>query len=333
MNMFAEAVAAILRVHCTPAQVRAIESGASPEPLVAALREAGFLELMAAEEAGGGGAGWSDLHAVVSLCGAHAMPIPLAQTLAARVLVGADEELPRGLISFAPVLLQRDPDSGLHAPHVPGGRTASHIIAARGDRLVLLDVADAQAEHSGVHASGLASFAWPRSAARVLAAGAPADALQPLAALLHAALMAGAMKRAFDLSMAYANERVQFGKAIGKFQAIQHQLSVMAELVAAAGMAAEAAFSAAAGSLPLPACAVAKARASEAAQQVASMAHAIHGAIGVTEEYELQLHTRRLHEWRMAHGSESHWNRVLGRVLIDSPLPTTVDFARGVFSG
>ena len=98
-------------------------------------------------------------------------------------------------------------------------------------------------------------------------------------------------------------------------------------------MAAEAASSAQA---PLPAslaCAVAKARTSEAAQLVASIAHAVHGAIGVTEEYDLQLYTRRLHEWRMAHGSEAYWHRLLGRMFIGTRQPLAADFARSLFEG
>jgi acyl-CoA dehydrogenase len=62
--------------------------------------------------------------------------------------------------------------------------------------------------------------------------------------------------------------------------------------------------------------AVAKARTSEAAQKVASMAHAIHGAIGFTEEYDLQLYTRRLYSWRRAAGSEGYWHEILGRALV-----------------
>lgn len=138
------------------------------------------------------------------------------------------------------------------------------------------------------------------------------------------------MKRVFDMTMGYANERVQFGKSIGKFQAIQHQLSVMAEHVAAASMAVEAAFNCDTRLPTMAACAVAKARASEAAQLVASIAHAVHGAIGITEEYDLQLFTRRLHEWRMAHGSEAHWYRVLGRLFIQSEQPLAADFVRGL---
>ena len=74
--------------------------------------------------------------------------------------------------------------------------------------------------------------------------------------------------------------------------------------------------------------ALAKARTSEAAAYVAPMAHAIHGAIGITAELDLQLFTRRLHEARSDYGSESFWNRALGRALIASRAPA-LDFMRG----
>jgi short-subunit dehydrogenase involved in D-alanine esterification of teichoic acids len=156
-----------------------------------------------------------------------------------------------------------------------------------------------------------------------------ADA-KDVAQAVYAAMMAGAMKKAFDLTLQFGNSRVQFGKSIGKFQAIQHQISVMAEHVCAAGMAAEAGFQCGRHTPSLLACAVAKSRTSEAAQVVASIAHAVHGAMGVTAEYELQIFTRRLHEWRMAHGSENHWNRVLGQSLLDSQENLITDFVRHI---
>ena len=45
---------------------------------------------------------------------------------------------------------------------------------------------------------------------------------------------------------------------------------------------------------------------------MAEAAHAVIGAIGISAEHDLQLYTRRLHAMRLAHGSESHWQRVLG---------------------
>ncbi|CPL54453.1 acyl-CoA dehydrogenase [Bordetella pertussis] len=82
------------------------------------------------------------------------------------------------------------------------------------------------------------------------------------------------------------------------------------------------------GAACLPA-AIAKARASEAAALAANTAHAVHGAIGVTEEYDLQLYTRRLHGWRLAHGSEAYWHQVVGAALMGSG-DGAVQFVRGL---
>lgn len=61
---------------------------------------------------------------------------------------------------------------------------------------------------------------------------------------------------------------------------------------------------------------------------MASIAHAVHGAIGITEEYDLQLRTRRLHAWRATAGSESFWNLQIGRALLNSEHATLPDFVR-----
>jgi len=152
-----------------------------------------------------------------------------------------------------------------------------------------------------------------------------------LGAVVTAAQIVGALERVLELTLAFANQRVQFGRPIAKFQAIQHQLAVMAEQVAAARMAAQLGCQCHPGrglqSDSLRA-AVAKARCSEAAALVAPMAHAVHGAIGITAELDLQLFTRRLHVWRLEYGSETAWHRVLGHAVLDAPETLSLDFMR-----
>ena len=75
------------------------------------------------------------------------------------------------------------------------------------------------------------------------------------------------------------------------------------------------------------AAAVAKLRTGEAVMSVSSIAHAVHGAMGFTEEYDLQLHTRRLHEWRLCYGTEAYWATVLGGEALASP-GRALDFVR-----
>jgi len=169
----------------------------------------------------------------------------------------------------------------------------------------------------------LDAFAWPAPLPMALTTRAAATGIPLVAGV---ALMAGAMHKVLDTTAAYANERAQFGKSIGKFQAVQQQLSVMAEQVFAARMAAEIGC-ASDGTVPHPLrAAVAKARASEAAEKVVAIAHAVHGAIGITADFDLQLYTRRLQEWRGDFGSQAYWNAQLGSALLATPQTTTLTF-------
>lgn len=327
--MFAEAIEDILKDQCTPAAVRAIEAGGSAEALWNAVTDAGFLELLAPEDLGGAMLPLTELFPILTVLGAHAMPVPLAQSIAARAVLAGRTAIPAGMLALAPAL-RRMEDGSLVCPLVPYGAIADHVLAQDGAHVLVLPGAVAARTPTGVHGSLVATMAWQANEANAATAGAvPVTGnLAELGAALHAALLAGAMRRVFDMTLQYANDRSQFGKSIGKFQAIQHQISVMAEHVAASLIAAEAAFQGDAR-MPAPlASAIAKSRTSEAAVLVASIAHAVHGAIGVTEEYDLQLLTRRLHEWRMAHGSEAHWNQVVGKRVLESDQDRIVDFIR-----
>jgi len=144
--------------------------------------------------------------------------------------------------------------------------------------------------------------------------------------------MAGAMEAVLQTTVRYAGEREQFGRPIGKFQAVQQQLSVLAELACASRMAAELGCrQTSAGAPNALAAAVAKARASEAAGTVVSIAHGVHAAMGITAEYDLQLYTRRLIEWRTDYGSAGYWNRRVGDAVLSSDAPTTLEFMLPAF--
>jgi acyl-CoA dehydrogenase len=150
------------------------------------------------------------------------------------------------------------------------------------------------------------------------------------AAAITAANMAGAMERLLGLSLAYVNDRQQFGRSIGKFQAIQQQLSVLAEKTVAARVAARIGLTASTLTLDGGRVAIAKSVANESARTGVSIAHAVHGAIGISEAHELQLYTRRLARWLVSFGSDAYWQRYLGGSRLKSPEPTSVDFVRTV---
>ena len=106
--------------------------------------------------------------------------------------------------------------------------------------------------------------------------------------------MLGGAQRVLDMTVQYARERMQFGRAIGSFQAVQHHAADMAaDVDGCRYITYQAAWTLAQG---LPAdreVAMAKAWVSDAYQRVCALAHQSHGAIGFTKEYDLQLYSRR----------------------------------------
>jgi acyl-CoA dehydrogenase len=140
----------------------------------------------------------------------------------------------------------------------------------------------------------------------------PAEQVRAWGALLRSAQMVGAMQHVLDVAVEHANTRVQFGRTIGSFQALQHRLVVAYGQCATAAAAVDAA-AGLSGCGPHPlAVPAAKIRAGAAAATVARTAHQVLGAMGYTREHSLHLFTRRLWSWRDDFGSEAYWARRLG---------------------
>lgn len=325
--MIVQALERILLDHCSGADVRRIEQGGSVAVLRQHLQDAGFLDLMLAGDDGGSPLPLPEVFAVFACLGRFAIPLPLAHSMAARALVDEPARLPPGMLTLSSVL-RREEDGRVICPNTPCGGIADHVLACEGDALYVLSAQHATRQTVGDPRSLQATLCWPDASA-LQPAGKRGGQLLPFAAALSAAMLSGAMHRTMEMTLDYCNQRVQFGKPLGKFQAIQQQLSVMAEHVLAASIAAECAFrTSAAGPQPMAA-AVAKSRASEAASLVSATAHAVHGAIGMTDEYALGLLTRRLHDWRIAYGAEHYWNSWIGEQMLAST-QSVLDFARAV---
>lgn len=321
----ANALEQLLQDQCTPQLVRAVEAGQPVRELWARLEESGFADALVPESAGGAGLVLTDAFPLLALCGSFAVPAPFAQTLLARALLArAGLDRPRGSIALACVAARQS--GAIRCANVPCGRVAHWVLACVEGATVLLPAAQAQ-RTAGVFPLD-ASLQWSEEGitqARRVAGSHDLEALQACAA---AAQLSGALMNVFHRTLRYANERQQFGRPIGRFQAIQHQLSVMAEHVFAARMAAQIGCHGTGVTPDRLRVAVAKARASEAALEVAALAHSIHGAIGFTAEFDLQLYTRRLHAWRQQAGSESYWHAVLGELLVDRHDGPTLDLIR-----
>jgi acyl-CoA dehydrogenase len=135
-------------------------------------------------------------------------------------------------------------------------------------------------------------------------------------ALLRSAQMSGAITGAFELTTTYVGQREQFGRPIGKFQAVQTHIVELAQASALTALAVDRAAAAAqAGEASFEIVAT-KSLANRNAGLAARAAHQAHGAIGMTQEYALQLLTRRLHTWRGDFGDEVFMNARLGTAMV-----------------
>jgi alkylation response protein AidB-like acyl-CoA dehydrogenase len=132
------------------------------------------------------------------------------------------------------------------------------------------------------------------------------------AALLNAARISGTIRWIFECTAAYANERVQFGKPLGKQQAVQQMLALLADHM----LAAEAITDTAAAAPSPRLIAAARARVGDASDCAIEVGHQVHGAMGYTREYALNYRTRNLIAWRDQFGSVLDWKAELGRMFV-----------------
>ena len=147
------------------------------------------------------------------------------------------------------------------------------------------------------------------SPATLLSADAPLDRILDLACVAISAEQVGAAQRAFDLTLAYAKQRVQFGRPIGSFQAVKHRLADMFALLESARSASyAAAFAAVSGQELTVAASRAKAYCSEAFSVIAGEAIQLHGGIGITWEHPIHLYFKRAHATSQLFGTPA-WHR------------------------
>jgi alkylation response protein AidB-like acyl-CoA dehydrogenase len=122
-----------------------------------------------------------------------------------------------------------------------------------------------------------------------------------LGCILSSVQCLGAAAQALEMSVAYVKERVQFGRPLGSFQAVQHHCADMAIMVEATRfLVYELLWRCDTGPVSEERIALVKAQAARAATEVTLLAHQLHGGIGVAEEYDLHFFSRRAKERSLA---------------------------------
>jgi len=302
------------------------------------------------ETSGGAGGTIADATKVVRQVGRYAAPVPVAETglIGGGFAASLGIEVPRGIVSVA--VPSRDDALRLDAAgnvsgvlhRVPWGRHASAVVAIAdaesGQRVVLLDPAAGKTEERDNIAGE------PRDKLTFDKVGVPADniadcpeeAVDELflrGALSRVALVAGASRAVARMAVKYTQERHQFGRAVGNFQAVSTRLAALVEESEAAYLASRVLTSRLEnethgkrlGDYEFE-IAAAKAATARSAAEVSKQGHQVHGAIGMTREYPLHRFNRRLWVWAHEYGSERYWNKHLGWTLlangVDSIWPT-----------
>ena len=293
------------------------------------------------EAAGGSGANWLDASPVLRAIGYWQAPLPLAETmLGAALLAHSGLVVPEGPITL--IQAGRLGDLRLdiegqrlegRAVNVPWARSCRWAVVADGQRLALVDLRQAAVtltagSNFAYEERDTLVFANANVSSQAIGQLQLADLHEPvwhLGALVRACTLVGALEAAVVKAVLYANERLQFGKPIGKQQVLQQYLAQMAGATGAARMAVQVALRSASDLfLGTPGSnntlafdiAVAKVCAGEAATLAAGVAHQVHGAIGFTHEHTLHFATRRLWSWRDEFGSDAHWAKVPGQAAI-----------------
>lgn len=317
-----------------------------PEPLPAersrvaweTLCEGGFAWVGVDESSGGSGGELADATAIITALAARGVSVPIAEsTLLAGWLLGA-AGLPVEARTATTSALR--PDDHLVLSRSGTGWTLSGRLTRvpwlswADDLVVPVDLDGALhvvrvpvVDLSPVPGSNLAGE--PRESVEIAVLALPSDAVAPApaevsiealrtrGALARAAAISGALATTLEMTVRYTTERVQFGRPISRFQAVQHHLVRLAGEAAQAQAATALAIAAHGTPRFDDAVAIAKLIASEAVGPAAAAAHQTHGAIGVTREYDLQVHTRAMWSWRHEYGSGRQWARAVGATVVE----------------
>lgn len=303
------------------------------ERLWAQMTDLGLTGVGIPEDGGGSGGTPADAAVVVRACGYHAAAVPFGDHafVAAWALARAGLALPDGPLSVA-----LGPPAGFTTgtgdaatvtgtlPAVPWGRHASRIVVVAGGadcdetRVALIDPAQARITEgtnlAGEPCDDVTFDAAPATVRTVRDGSVDTRTALARGALARALALTGAARRVLDLTVRYAGEREQFGRPIGRFQAVQSELAELAGAVEQADSMADLAVALADADRDVAraAAAAAKICAGRAAGIAKVTGHQLHGAIGFTEEHALHRYTGRLLAWRDEHGAEALWSAELG---------------------
>ena len=328
-DFIVDATNKILKKHVSKELVDASENGQWSAQLWDVLVEAGLVTVGIEENLGGTGGDATDAFAILRLAGKYAAPVPIFETiLAGWLLANQNVETTYAPTSFVLNLENDITSNDFVLRQVPWGRHVSQVVYIGNingsPKMAVLSTENVEvSQNQNIAGEPLDDLYFKEINLESLTMfdvdqHEISERVMLLAALGKSAMMVGAIEQILDLSVFYAGERQQFGRSIGKFQAVQHHLTALAGETAAVLAALNYAIVAFEDGVIKEELALTKMKVSEAAGKVAGIAHQLHGGIGMTHEHQLHQLSRRLWAWREDYGNESYWAKKLAKSYIEN---------------
>lgn len=299
------------------------ETGRS-EKLRATVANLGLTTILVPEEHEGYGGSLVDLALVLERVGYHAVPDALVESLVTGPVALKVAGSPEQQAAWLPKLADGSAAAtvalrGLGS--VPDAHVSDVLIFRDGDALKLVETASCELTPVRSMDPSRRQFrvVVPEGAAEVLPGGGVETVLAHEAAA-SASVLIGLSRRLLDETVAYAKVREQFGRTIGSFQAVKHQLADAVAGVELAAFAVHAAAAKVADGAPdaLTSAIAARIVAVQAEFEANRASLQLHGGIGFTWEHHLQLWLKRGKALEQAHGGVDELATELGRATIES---------------
>jgi alkylation response protein AidB-like acyl-CoA dehydrogenase len=333
-------------------RVRDVERGGGiDDALWRGLADLGWLGLPLSESAGGSGGSLTDLAVLIETLTRRAALIPIAEAMTAAVTIerfGRDQTLLAGVVRGdvipVPAVLEATGRFEDIAATVGGDRLTGekcfvdygeqathHLVAANQDGelgLFLVDARDPGITYQSLRTIGRipsANVRYDNVATQRIAGRDAYHFLVQLGRAVAGMQCLGCAQQALDMTIEYVGMRVQFGRPIGSFQAVQHHCADMATLVEASRfLTYEAVWALDSGTATDTQVAVAKAAASQSATFVPMQAHQLHGGIGFIEEYDLYFFSLRGKQAALSWGSAEECLAIIEQTVEEAEewLPT-----------
>jgi len=305
------------------ARIRQVErEGGMDSDLWQALASNGWLSLPFPEELGGQGGELTDAGVLIEELTRRAVLIPIVETLASAIIIQrcgspelAADILPKvqaGTMTISPAILEASDSFDICEMAVNhgaitgrkfyvdyGAEVSHHLVAATDSEgpglfLVANDSAVSHQPLTNIGKIPQSITAYTNAPATRVCGVEGLTFLKRLARCFATIQCLACSRQALDMTVEYVGMRVQFGRPIGTFQAVQHHCANMAtNTLAAQFLAYEALWDLDRGSATDTQIAVAKAHASRTATEVPMLAHQLHGGMGFVTEYDLHFFSLR----------------------------------------